>query len=331
MIKILAVAVGRTQKLTNVIQNPQDNVYGLRKAILSGLVKRLRGLGRQPSIDFNLDYLQEEPGESLEKAIAQAIKSPPAVIVTIASSARSAAQAATDSIPIVFTVISDPEGEGAIENPRDPDENATGVSGHLKQTAHKCLEKFQETFRNLHDVYAIHQPFFPPAHGAIPRLRRLAKRKGWNLTFLTVGDRSQIGPRLSQIQASGGSGKGLFMIPDDLVVSEAPLFIDQVQNQWKIPVFLPVMEFVGNPDSAAPQPPYPAIGAYGIPGEDIGTAAADIINDLRGVFSGTKSPHQIPPKAITKCEWWVNRSVANTFNPNYPPPSGTPGGPDREF
>ena len=331
MVKILAVAVGRPQKLTNVIQNPQDNAYVLKKAILSGLVKRLRMLGHSPSIDFNLDYLQDEPGASLEVAIAQAIKPLPAAILTIASSARYAAQSVTDSIPIVFTVISDPEGEGAIENPRDPIENATGVSGHLKQAAHDCLEKFQKTFRDLHDVYAIHQPFFPPAHGAMPRLRRLAKRKGWNLTFLTVGDRSQIGQRLSQIQASGGSGKGLFVIPEDLVVSEAPLFMNQVQNQWRIPVFLPVMEFAGNPDPAAPQPPYPAIGAYGIPGENIGTAAAEIINDLRGVFSGTKPPHQIPPKVITKCEWWVNRSIANTFNPGYPPPAGTPGGPDREF
>jgi putative ABC transport system substrate-binding protein len=312
MRKILAVAVGpgqgqRPAVQTNVIQKGQLNSL---RPIIQWMVQGLQAFGESPGDAFDLDYAEAEPHQ-LRPLLRAAVKeSKPDVIFTIASSARQAAQAVTRTIPIVFTVVSDPIEERAVKSTACPGTNATGMRTMLRHTAANCLELFRAMVPSLKKVYALHQPGFPPAVHAMPRLRQTAKRL--RIAFLPqiVRRRGEIADRLKALSQAGTTGKpqvGLLVVPDDLVVSEGYNVI-QLAHSDGIPTFFPVVELV----NATPQS---ALGAYGIPGKDSGQAAAAYVHKvLQGV-----QPAHLPVKRGGGFEWRINNSlVAKNLNITIP-------------
>lgn len=305
MHKILAVAVGPGQKppvLPNVIQSGQ---LGKLRAQIQGLVQGLAHLGHQPGVSFDVDYAEAEPSSLTARLRAAMKESKPDVIFTVASSARKAAQAVTRSIPIVFTVVSDPIEERAVKSTACPGTNATGMRTMLRHTAANCLELFKAMVPTLRRVYALHQPGFPPAVNAMPRLRQTAKRLGIQFLPQLVKRRADIANRLAALTQAGPAGKphvGLLLLPDDLVVSEGYNVIHMAHSKG-IPTFFPVVEFVN-------ATPHSALGAYGVPGQVTGEAAAHHVHKiLRGAH-----PRHLPVKRAGTFEWAVNTDVARKLN-----------------
>ncbi len=300
MHKILAVAVGPSQSPAvqpNVIQNGE---LGKLRAIIQGMVQGLQTLGHTPGVSFDLDYAEAEP-HLLPGLLRTSLKeSKPDVIFTIASSARKAAQGVTKSIPIVFTVVSDPIEEKAVKSTACPGTNATGIRTMLRHTAANCLELFKAMVPSLKTVYTLHQPGFPPAVNAMPRLRQTAKRL--RIAFLPqlVRTRPHIADRLKALSQAGPAGKpqvGLLVVPDDLVVSEGYNVIQMAHSEG-IPTFFPVVEFV---NATA----HSALGAYGIPGRASGEAAAQY---LHKILQGAH-PAYLPVKRAGGFEWRINNSI----------------------
>lgn len=300
MHKILAVAVGPSQKPAvqpNVIQTGH---LGNLRSIIQGMVQGLQALGYTPGISFEVDYAEAEP-HLLPTLLRGALKeSKPDVIYTVGTSARRAAQTVTKAVPIVFTVVSDPIEEKAVKSTGCPGTNATGVRTMLRHTAANCLELFKATVPSLKKVYALHQPGFPPVVNALPRLRQTARRL--RVTFLPqlVSRRPQIADRLRALSQAGPPGKpqvGLLVVPDDLVVSEGYNVIQMAHSEG-MPTFFPVVEFV----TPTPQS---ALGAFGIPGLASGQAAA---HHVYKVLQGA-SPAHLPVKRAGGFEWRINNTI----------------------
>jgi putative ABC transport system substrate-binding protein len=312
MHKILAVAVGPGKSQRPAVQPNviQDGQLSRLRSIIQGMVQGLQALGHSPGASFDLDYAEAEP-HLLRGLLRTAVKeSKPDVIFTVASSARQAAQAVTKSIPIVFTVVSDPIEERAVKSTARPGTNATGVRTMLRHTAANCLELFKAMVPSLRKVYTLHQPGFPPAVRAMPRLRQAAKQL--RIAFLpqVVRRRAEIADRLKALSQAGPAGKpqvGLLLVPDDLVVSEGYNVI-QLAHSDGIPTFFPVVEFV----NASAQS---ALGAYGVPGQASGEAAAAYVHKI---LQGTQPAH-LPVKRAGSFEWRINNSiVAKTLNITIP-------------
>ncbi len=310
MQKILAVAVGPAQEpgvQTNVIQGGQ---LGNLRSIIRGTVQGLQALGHNPGISFDVDYAEAEPHRLLALLRATLKASRPDVIFTVASSARKAAQAATKSIPIVFTVVSDPIEERAVKSTSCPGTNATGVRTMLRHTAANCLELFKASVPSLTKVYALHQPGFPPAVNALPRLRQAARHLRITFTPQLVTRRPQIADRLKALSQAGPPGKpqvGILVVPDDLVVSEGYNVIQMAHSEG-IPTFFPVVEYV----NATPQS---ALGAFGIPGLESGKAAAAHVHKILG----GADPRYLPVKRAGGFEWALSSAVAEKLNITIPP------------
>lgn len=312
MHKILAVAVGPGQSQRpavqpNVIQGGQVNRL---RPIIQGMVQGLQAFGYSPGGSFDVDYAEAEP-HLLRLLLRTAVKeSKPDVIFTVASSARQAAQAVTRTIPIVFTVVSDPIEERAVKSTALPGTNTTGVRTMLRHTAADCLELFKAMVPSLKTVYAMHQPGFPPAVHAMPRLRQTAKRL--RIAFLpqVVRRRGDIADRLKALSQAGPPGRpqvGLLVVPDDLVVSEGYNVI-HVAHSDGIPTFFPVVEFVNST-------PQSALGAYGIPGQAAGEAGAAYVHKI---LQGARPAH-LPVKRAGGFEWRINNSiVAKNLNITIP-------------
>jgi len=128
MHKILAVAVGPSQKPAvqpNVIQKGH---LGNLRSIIQGMVQGLQALGYTPGISFDVDYAEAEP-HLLPTLLRGALKeSKPDVIYTVGTSARRAAQTVTKAVPIVFTVVSDPIEEKAVNRPAAPEQTPPGCA-----------------------------------------------------------------------------------------------------------------------------------------------------------------------------------------------------------
>ncbi len=311
MQKILVVAVGPGQSQRpavqpNVIQNGQLNRL---RPIIQGMVQGLQTLGHSPGASFDLHYAEAEP-HLLRPLLRTAVQeSKPDVIFTVASSALGAARGVTKAIPIVFTVVSDPIEERAVKSTACPGTNATGIRTMLRHTAADSLELFRVTVPSLKKVYALHQPGFPPAVNAMPRLRQTAKRLRIALLPQLVSRRSQIADRLKALSQAGPAGRpqvGLLVVPDDLVVSEGYNVI-QLAHSDGIPTFFPTVEFVN-------ATPHSALGAYGIPGLAAGEAAAHYVHKILG----GADPRYLPVKRAGGFEWAVNREVAERLNITIP-------------
>ncbi len=71
---------------------------------------------------------------------AELIRLKPDLIATSGTPSAQAAQRATDSIPVVFNMVSDPVASGIVTNLARPDTNVTGVSNFFPAMISKLLE-----------------------------------------------------------------------------------------------------------------------------------------------------------------------------------------------
>ncbi len=316
MHRILAVAVNRHStplKIANLIGTGRLHEA---RPFVAGLAEGLQRLGYGPN-SFEIDYLEDEP-QRLQAAIRAAVKgSRPKIIFPIASSALKAARAVDKDIPIIFPNISDPMEEGVVKSCARPATNVSGVRPMRRHTAPDCLELFKASAPSLKHVFALHQPGYLPSRLAMKNLRLAAKRAGVGFHPVVVKQRQDIERRLQDLMrrkaalTKGGPGRepqvGLLMIPDDLVMSEAPHIIVAMHNRG-IPTFAYVVELV-RPGMES------ALGAYGVPQHVAGEAAAHYAHKI---LNGAKPAH-LPVKRIGGFEWVVNEGVAKALKITIPP------------
>ena len=136
-----AVRAGRLPKIGYLILQPLAHAPSReRQAFLDGL----RELGYVPGRSVELVYASAE-GEAafLPDVCAELIRKKVDVIVTAGAQAAVAAQAATQSVPIVFAV-GDPVGIGRVKSLARPGGNITGVSFLSTDLAGKRLQMLKE-------------------------------------------------------------------------------------------------------------------------------------------------------------------------------------------
>ena len=77
--------------------------------------------------NIHIVYRWAEPSQ-MRAVVAELVSSAPELIVAFGTSVLNAVREATDSIPVVFVGISDPEGVGIVANLARPGGNMTGLA-----------------------------------------------------------------------------------------------------------------------------------------------------------------------------------------------------------
>ena len=259
-----------------------DALRPLLKAFKDEL-KRLAGGAYDPKCCYVAAPLGSGPDNGyLQDAIRAAIKEErPHVIVPIASAATRAAKDvvdrdyAGDRIPIVFTVVSDPKGEGIIDGkPR-----ITGVSRDLIKTAPDAVEGFADMLGRPCHIYCC---FRPGLHQAECAWREINARPPATVTLhredIPGNDCQSFVQAVDKIPPVVDSQRtGLFMIPDDLVGRCAPDVIRAAHGR-KIPTFFQQLEWVC-PGKGTAGPPF-APGGYGVTAEWVGRETAGYVHPV---------------------------------------------------
>ena len=322
--RILIVAVGDALPETQ-----QDKlrplIPSMKKTVLA-----LAGKTYSPHFDYAVAGLG-----GLQTAIASYLDPPstkPDVIFAIASEATKAARDVVrndpraSGIPIVFTVVSEPDQEpqGDPFAPSPPRaERITGVSRGLVQSAREAVSKFTQVVNRTLHVHWIHrQGLFQGdrAHTNItnpPPLPMQHSRhypKAPNCNGMLDAIKQNIPPNTSPTEPLAG----LFLIPDDLVGCYAGEMIRCAHDpSRKIPTLVQQLEWVCRPPDDPMGPP--AFAGYGVTPEWVGTKAGDYVHKIILTPDEAKRLDVLTPLDGDR-EFWINLQVAQDLNvPLYHP------------
>src|SRR6202045_2800378 len=153
------------------------------------LVKqRLNELGYREGKNLIFDYRSAEGQlEPLPQLAAESVATNPDVIVTgFGTETAKAAQAATTTIPIVFTSAGDPIGGGIVKSPNRPGANITGINSQTVEVSGKRLQILEELAPGIRIVAVIVSPDNAFTTVALPQLRIAANARDLRLEICEV-------------------------------------------------------------------------------------------------------------------------------------------------
>jgi len=141
------------------------------------------------------------------------------VIVTNATPATLAAKAATSTIPIVFTLVSDPVGAGAVASLGRPGGNVTGIANLAGEIALKQLELLKDLVPKLQRVAFMRDPSIPGPRTMTKGLQSAAERAGLALVIIDAQTAEEIEPAFAT--AVRERVTAMIMAPTSMYASQA--------------------------------------------------------------------------------------------------------------
>jgi putative ABC transport system substrate-binding protein len=133
---------------------------------VAALIKGLRGCDWQEGQNLRIDWRWTGGAPALfDRYAAELVALGPDVLLAQASPSVVALQRNTTTIPIVFTMVSDPVGQGFVENLARPGGNITGFSDFNALMAGKWLEMLTHVEPPVVRVAVLYNPVTAPSAG----------------------------------------------------------------------------------------------------------------------------------------------------------------------
>jgi putative ABC transport system substrate-binding protein len=265
----------------------------------------LRDAGYVEGQNVTIEYRSAEGQyDRLPSLAADLVQQKVTVIAATSTPAALAAKAATSTVPIVFTIGSDPIELGLVASLRRPGGNVTGTTALSIEILPKRLELARELFPGATTIALLVNPANPLAATVPKDLQALADTLGVRLHVLhasTEVDLEAAFANAAQLRAAA------------LVISSAdPLFISHAAQlgalalRHSVPAIYQLREFAA---------------AGGL--MSYGASAADA-NRLGGVYAGRilkgEKPADLPVVQSAKIELIVNLKTARALGINVPIP-----------
>lgn len=214
----------------------------------------------------------------------------PDAIVTIATPSSQAAVAATKTIPVVFSAVTDPVSAKLVSNWEKPGGNVTGTSDMAPVGRH--LEMIKRVVPGLKRLGFLYNPGEVNSVSSLKAVRDAAKPMGIEVL-------EGAAPKSSEVLAAARSLVGkvdAFYVPTDNTVVSAYEAVVKVGIDSKVPVF------ASDTDSVERG----AIAALGFNYYEVGRQTGEIV--VR-ILKGEK-PGDIPVSGVRKMDLWLNLASA---------------------
>jgi ABC-type uncharacterized transport system substrate-binding protein len=168
---------------------------------VDGLKAGFRDLGLEEGRDVIFDVkLTDGNPERMPAAAGALVKAGVNLIFTSGEAATLAAKAATQAIPIVFTLVGDPVAAGIVKSLAHPEGNLTGVSSLTTELVSKRLEALKTLAPGVRRVWAIHHAADPASGAAITRALEASPRFGIEIVPQAVRTRDELEPILERLR-----------------------------------------------------------------------------------------------------------------------------------
>jgi putative ABC transport system substrate-binding protein len=287
---------GRSQKASRTYRIAYLALAGTSDATI--VKERLRDLGYEEGKNLIFD-LRSAHGqiETLSEVAADLVKTNPDVIITgFGTAPAKAAQAATQTTPVVFSNVGDPIGSGIVRSLSRPGANVTGLAAQAAEISGKRLEVLDQFVPGIHNVAVLEEPAAPFTLVALPQLQKAAEERGQQLTICDARSEGEVETSLTAAAKAGAGG---------LVVLETPVLIAfrqrivDITAKLRMPAIYSIRDFVEAGGFLS----------YGPDARQLYRRAAELADKI---LKGER-PAEIPVEQATKFDLVLNLKAAKTL------------------
>jgi putative ABC transport system substrate-binding protein len=268
---------------------------------VDAFVRRLHELGwiEGRTVAIESRWSEGRP-ERFAEIAAEFVKLKAAVIVTSGAGPVSAVKQATQAIPIVFAIATDPVGTGLVATLARPGGNITGLSYMGTDLAAKRLELLRGILTGLHRIAVMANSDAPGAMLELREAQVAAGRVGLEAIGLEITAADHVTQAIVSLQDRADA---LYVCPDPLINANR-VSIVRAASRARLPTVFGERE---NVDVGG-------LMSYGPNVPDMYRRAAEIVSKI---LRGTK-PADIPVEQPTKFEFVLNLTTAKALGLEVP-------------
>jgi len=269
-----------------------------RNAVVSQALREF-GWVEGRDVVFELRAAGSDPAR-LAAVARELVNSKVDALLTASTPAALAAKAATQSIPVVFTMVSDPVESGVVASLARPGGNLTGWSNVLPETSRKLLEVLREIVPALGSAAVLYDANNPGKLLDLKEIQRVAQGIG----IRPVGLRSQKDIAAAFTALARERIDGLLVLQDAVTFPHREEIV-QLAAKHRMPAAYQIREYVK----------VGGLVSYGlnVNGQSQRTAAI-----LDRVLRGAR-PADLPVELPTHFELAVNLKTARALGLKIPP------------
>ena len=263
----------------------------------------LRELGWVKGRNLSIEYRWAGDGNLLRDDAAELLAMAPDLILANSTPVTAALREHTGAVPIVFTQVTDPVGQGLVPNLAHPGGNLTGFTSFEFSIGTKWLEALKQTAPRVTRVALVFNPqsapyadlFLRPVEAAAPAFSVAPIRAA----VLDPADVDRVFNALAR-EPNGG----LMVLPDISMINYREAII-ALAARHRVPAIYPFRFFAASG----------GLMSYGTDVTEVFRRAAAYVDR---VLKGT-TPGELPIQAPTKYELIINLKTAKALGLTIPP------------
>jgi putative ABC transport system substrate-binding protein len=278
--------------------------FGKETRALVSLHQGLKEIGYVEGQNVSIEYRWAEGRYDLLPALAgDLVRHQVAVIFAPASTpAALAAKAATQTIPIVFTIGSDPIAAGLVASLANPGGNVTGVSILINLLSAKRLELLRTLLPNAKNIAVLMNPNSANAWPDLKETQAAAQVLGLQLILFNATTEREID--IAFVSLAKERASAVFVLADGFFRNQYEQLI-ALAARHAIPTSYPWPEFAE----------FGGLIGYGASNPDAWRQTGVYVGR---VLKGEK-PTDLPVMQATKLEFVINLKTAKTLGLEIPP------------
>jgi len=269
---------------------------------VDAIVRGLRQLGYAEGRDFAFEHRWADGNMKLVAGFAaELVRMKVDLIVTRSTIAALAVKSATQSIPVVFTMVSDPVSTGIVNTLARPGGNLTGWTNMFSDTSVKLLELLRAMVPKASRVAVISDPDNSGKALEVTALQQAARGQG--LTLQSKGLRSAADIDNAFAQMSRERIEALIVLADGVTSTHGQRIIDHAAKQ-RLPAIYEIREFVDRG----------GLMSYGL---NINHQYERTAEYIHRIFKGAR-PADLPVEQPTRIELVINSKTAKLLGLTIP-------------
>ncbi len=280
-----AMAADKSVAVTAIVEHPALD------AVRDGVKDELKEEGFEAGKNLKWEYQSAQGNTGTAAQIARKfVGDKPDAIVAIATPSAQALVAATKSIPVIYSGVTDPVAAQLVKDWKASGTNVTGVSDLLELD--KQVELIKRVVPNAKRVGMVYNPGEANSAVVVKALKELLTKSGMTLVEAAAPRSVDVG---SAAKSLIGKVDVIYTNTDNNVVSAYEALV-KVGNDAKIPLV------ASDTDSVKRG----AIAALGVNYYDLGRQTGKVVGRI---LKGEK-PGDIPSATSSKLELFVNTAAA---------------------
>ncbi|HTY80673.1 MAG TPA: ABC transporter substrate-binding protein [Candidatus Bathyarchaeia archaeon] len=266
---------------------------------VEGLKAGLKELGLEDGRDVVFDIRFTEGKLAAMPAAAEAlVKARVDLIFTSQEAATQAARDATDSVPIVFTLVGDPVGAGFVTSIARPGGNVTGISSLQTELAAKRLEVLQTIAPAIRRVWLIYYQLDVGTQPMMVKALEAGHRMKLDIAPRGLSDAGEVKRAFGEVRPGDG------VLAPEGSSPELTIAIIEQSLARKVPAAFGTALWIGYGGLVSYGPDYYAQGVQ---------AATLVAKILRGA-----KPQDLPVEGAERIDLAVNLKTADLFGLSVP-------------